>query len=109
MSGLVGNPEDRFSHNEAHISSEDYKCISISAPFKMDKIRKFKGHENEETFFRPSLRALLVLYNYFYLFMQKESTEVQRENNVISEQTQKGCLKVKGQKCIYCNKHETFA
>ena len=26
MSGLVGNPEDRFSHNEAHLSSMHFLC-----------------------------------------------------------------------------------
>ena len=30
MSDLVGNPEDRFSHNEAHIADIDFKGVVIS-------------------------------------------------------------------------------
>ena len=48
MSDLVGNPEDRFSQNEAqvrkvseNITSEDHLCVqnnlTIAAPFKVHK------------------------------------------------------------------------
>ena len=29
MSDLVGNPEDRFSHNEAHFTSSSWKSIGV--------------------------------------------------------------------------------
>ena len=33
MSDLVGNPEDRFSHNEAHIASLLLDVITIPSPY----------------------------------------------------------------------------
>ena len=37
MSDLVGNPEDRFSHNEAQIISYDYVFISYESRIGSNK------------------------------------------------------------------------
>ena len=33
MSDLVGNPEDWFSHNEAHMTFKDLKCLVVQVIF----------------------------------------------------------------------------
>ena len=44
MSDLVGNPEDRFSHNEAHIvTSYPVYGVSIRLPFCIKKLNRRTG------------------------------------------------------------------
>ena len=55
MSDLVGNPEDRFSHNEAHIYlhfSQNKRCLSVPATdgpqsFEVSKARFF-NYQNSD-------------------------------------------------------------
>ena len=53
MSDLVGNPEDRFSHNEAHINPN--KPSGLSRPYNLDG----------STFIYRGIRGDFIFYSFF--------------------------------------------
>ena len=76
MSDLVGNPEDRFSHNEAHLGSKQQRFLSGCAVVQADlllcclhmtKNVLSHGVANKQSTFQNHLIFLLIYKHMLFL------------------------------------------
>ncbi|XP_064636071.1 anoctamin-7-like isoform X3 [Lineus longissimus] len=63
---------ERFE--EKHLKTDD-EVDFVSAPFQLDKIHLFEGHENEDTFFRPALRSYLTHHILINIDIRRKAEE----------------------------------
>ena len=72
MSDLVGNPEDRFSHNEAHIIVEHVSVTNQTAS-NLEKMQKAKYH----------LQVMLIYGRSFLFYLIKKINKRQNATVIL--------------------------
>ena len=86
MSDLVGNPEDRFSHNEAHLDTVDDRELSYSETFRKETKSSIGNQKERKSLIKRDNKIVeLVLKLFVKINLHMELNQIQRFDDMVTE------------------------